>query len=720
MPLYKIRDDVTGRTLTIRGDSPPTEEEKAALFAQAGGEQEEDFLSPAQDAVSSTMEGTPGFIDGAGEAVTDFGQGVKAGFRNIGQDALKLGLQVAAPDMLDEFSLVKKRTRDEQAQHRERSPIAFGTGEIAGEGIALSPIGGAAGMGAKGGSAAFRALVGEGFASGFITSEGDDIAERSVDGVIDAGINVLGGKAANIAADKLGKVARGFKNRGKAEELATADLSVVADRVDEAADYGGYALDGNTAAATNRSLSEVQQLLGKNDASAQALIDHVARQEDDIRNRALDFAKEFGETDGKLASDINVELALSLNNIRGAEEDAFRAAYARLDELATSQNYVLPNKPQLAQQIEDINVPEAAAKIGESVKRVFNKYGVGVGADSPESIAKHLEIVKEGGASRRSLTFGTYEELRKELNSFYGTPNLNNGDKAVIEESKALLDNFMQAATEDPKIGGSVAKRAAENARTLYREFSEEWGPDEIITRIANSVGGGYRELDLGRAVRALTKSNDTQHLLKVKAKLLTTDEGRAVWKSVQQAPLLEAFEKATKDTARNVAEGGVLPFRHKEFEKVINAISPENQKLLWPGGDTPYDSAFIQRAIGSWKMRDRVALTRNRSNPSGTALTLMKQFRFLPQGLSRNIGMAAAGMADTVTDEAFGEPARQLAVNRMLSGEVSQSVFDAEVLKHIAAFEDAYHGGESRKLAALFVNILRRGVVFNASEDEE
>lgn len=38
MPVYQITDNTTGKTLRVRGDRPPTEEEAAALFAQNAGE----------------------------------------------------------------------------------------------------------------------------------------------------------------------------------------------------------------------------------------------------------------------------------------------------------------------------------------------------------------------------------------------------------------------------------------------------------------------------------------------------------------------------------------------------------------------------------------------------------------------------------------------------------------------------------------------------------
>lgn len=87
MPDYTIRDPESGRTLTVRGDSPPTEDELAELFAHAGSAGSAGQPAPPSQTGPPTPQaqaGSPagGLMDSAIETVKDVGIGAMKGVGN--------------------------------------------------------------------------------------------------------------------------------------------------------------------------------------------------------------------------------------------------------------------------------------------------------------------------------------------------------------------------------------------------------------------------------------------------------------------------------------------------------------------------------------------------------------------------------------------------------------------------------------------------------------
>lgn len=677
-----------------------------------------EFFRPAEDGARAVAAGTPGFLDSAAESFSDFGRGIHAGGGNIARDVIRLGLEATGKqDQLDLFNESTRRAKEKQAVIKERSPWAFGAGDILGEGIALSPVGGATGLLTKG---VWKGLAAEGAASGFITSEGDDIVDRSQDAALGAGLGVAGGKAVDMGTEYIGTAVRAARN--KHQGLIDADVEErisleVNPRVEAAKDYGGFDLDGNTALATASSLQEVNSIIGKGDVVSQRMANNIARQEEDIANRAGEFVDQFGP-DRVNSDEAGEVLSVALADIRKADREVFEESYRRLDEIATSQNFKLPNRDRLASQVDSMDYAPQAEAVATDIKKMFNQYGIGAGVSSPEDSVRFLTNRLDNPQPQFELTFGTYNELRKKLNGFYGKP-LNGAEKEAIYNAKKLLDDHIESAMQDERIGGSLAVRLARKATKEFKEFQSSWDDKEIVSRIANSVDGTYSDLDYSKVVQRLTSRSNTKGLDEVKAKLLTQGErGQQVWASLQQAPLLDALEKAIADSSRNVAEGGVIQFNHKVFEATLRKnVSESAQATLW--GGAKYDADFIKKAIASWKTRDRKALASYRQNPSGTALALMTQLKFLPSGIGGRVSRTAAGVSDAVADTTFGRAGRSEATDLMMSGEVSSNVRSDMALESVAKFEAEYRGGASRQYAQMISDILRRGIVFNASDDD-
>jgi len=698
--------------------------EFAAMLRTMGGDEPSTntFFQPAEAVVDTAVAEAPGFAKDSLETFSDFGRGIHAGVNNITRDAMKLGLQVTgSTDHLAYFNETTRQAKEKQAEEAKRSPIAYGAGDIIGEGLALSPIGGFSGLATKG---VFKRLAAEGFAEGFLTSNSDNISGRTVDGAIGSGVSMAGGKLMDTVTDWGGSAIRAWRNKGDAADAVTDRIArEVSPRIKAASDYGGFELSGNTAAATAASLQEMNDIIGKGDVVSHKMVAGIARQEEAITNRAWEFVDQFGAD--RIPLDESGELvANALDSVRKADRDTFEASYKQLDKIAKTQNFILPNRDRLASQIETMDFSDNAAGVATDIKNIFNRYGIGADVNTPEDSVKFLTKRLTEKRPQKELTFGTYNELRKELNGFYGKP-LNGSEKKAIFNAKQILDDHINSAMDDPKIGGTLSVRLARKATEEFKDFHASWDDKAIITRIANSVDGNYGDMDFSKVVTKLTSRSNTTGLQQVKAKLLTQGKaGEATWNSLQQAPILDAMEKAIADTSRNVAENGVIPFNHKAFERALNKnVSKKAQAELWTGAK--YDAGFMDEAIASWKTRDRVALSAYRQNPSGTAMKIMQQLRFLPQGMGRNIGMAASGVSDTIADTTFRRAARDTAADKMLAGELSENAMSDMTLEALAVFEEEYRGGAARRYAEMLTDMVRRGIIFDSdssyvNEDEE
>jgi len=703
-------------------DTPTVEEPKSKFW---GG---------TQDAVGDAVEATPSLLESAGEAVGDFGSSVKKGLQDVGLHGTRLYAQ--ATDNQDLLATINMTRHEENKAHKyveDRSPVASFLGDAVGEGLALSPLGGAGGAGGRvvgnligggvkkaiGGATAAVAIEGAG--SGFLTSEGDTFGERSVDGAIGAGINVAGGAVIKGAASTAGAYARRLLNQGKIDgDVANEIATKVTPKVDSALVDGGYVLDGNTAAATSPSLNEMRTLRTGDDLAGEKLRNLEMQQEMQVTDFAkTQFVEEFGEIAGRHSEDANRVLADALSGARDADQKTFTEAYSYLDQLAKTQNFILPNKAQLAQDIESIDFSEGAESLAPKVKNIFARYGVGTEL-TPQNSAEYLTKRLESGRESQQLTFGTYEKMRQELNSFYGAGKLNSGEKQLIHDAKEMLDGFILAATNDPKIGGSVVARQAEKARGAFRDFNDKWSTDELVSRIANSssLGDGSfggPSVNLGKAVRALSNNQDTRGITRVKAALMGVEGGEDVWKSVQQAPLLEAFEAAVKGSIAKRANGGQIIFNNKAFEASLNSsMTRDSRKALWGEELT----TKLDKAIASWAERDILPASQVRANGSGTAFALLHQLRFIPTGMARKGAQLTAALGDKVLDVGIGRVSRETAVDEAIDGGLTPRMRQELADEAAAIFEEQYRGGGAGAFSRIITQSLSRGIIF--SNDDE
>jgi hypothetical protein len=703
-------------------DTPTVEEPKSQFW---GG---------TQDAAANAVEATPSLVAASGEAIGDFGRSVKKGMQDIGLHGTRLYAQ--ATDNQDLLATINMTRHEENKSHKyveDRSPVASFLGDAVGEGLALGPLGG---VGAAGGKVAAglvagglkKAMVGattavalEGAGAGFLTSEGDTFGERTGDAAIGAGLNVAGGAVIKGVASTAGAYARRLLNQGKInDDIANEIATKITPRVDSALVDGGYVLDGNTAAGTSQSLNEIRTLRTSPDAAGDKLRLFESQQEVQIEAFAKGFVERYGPVAGKHSEDANRVLADALSGARDADQKTFTDAYSYLDELAKTQNFILPNKAQLAKDIESIDFEEGAESLAPKVKNIFARYGVGTNL-TPQNSAEYLTKRLESGRESQQLTFGTYEKMRQELNSFYSAGKLNSGEKKLIHDAKEMLDGFILAATNDPKIGGSAVARQAEKARGAFSDFNDKWSTKELVSRIANSssLGDGRfggPSVNLGKAVRTLSNNQDTRGITKVKAALLGVEGGEDVWLSLQQAPLLEAFEAAMKPTLSKRANGNVVVFNNKAFEASLNSsMTRDSRKALWGEEMT----TEIDKAIVQWANRDISPSSQLRVNGSGTAFALLHQLRFIPTGLARKGAQLTAAVGDKVVDAGFGRRMREEAVGEATDGGMTSSMTQQLADEAAAIFEEQYRGGGAGAFSKLITQSLSRGIIFSDDENK-
>lgn len=682
----------------------------------------QDNLESGAEAVADTAQS---FGESAVETISDAGRGITHGVRGITLDALTLGNQMLGDqDALDALNTQKRLDQENTSEARERSPFAFGTGEFIGEGIALAPIGGASGAAAKavtkkalgtgakalaiGGAAA---LAAEGASEGFLTAEGD-LVDRAEGAAVGAGTNLVMGKALERAQKFLAT----RKLRG---EVNADALEGIHAKQDLAKEYGGYDLTADEALGSQTSLNSLRAAESSQTDAGQALREFTSEQNRNIQARITELtggsADDFRQASIRLADD--------LAKAQTASQDQFQAAYRRLDELAKTQDFRLPNQGQLADAVEGAIARQGSASgIGKQVRAIFDDYGLATQVGTPSDAANFLQTVKDGGAAKQQLTFGTYEELRKKLNGLYGSMKLNNNDKALIEEAKSALDGYIDNAMADPKIGGSVTVRAARDARQKFIDYNEKWDMGELTTRLANSMNGEGPKVPVEAAVQRILKDGTGLNLTRTRTMLQDLgEEGQQAWQAMQAAPFVEAFKKATNN-AKTLEHGGSY-LDPQRFVKEVRRLVPEDQaKRLW--GD---DAEAIEKTLEAFSLSGQVPAAQTGFNPSGTAKAAQVLRGAGILGGAHPVGRflrATAGVVLNPLNAAGQEATAQGVLKAARSGELSPIVAQEEVAKAVREFMEVYPSTSRGEIAQTFQAIIRGGttatVVDNTVEEDE
>ncbi len=674
------------------------------------------------------------------DTFSDFGRGVTAGLKGASHAGQRLLWKAAgalgmddAEDMLDIVTAKQLDARRDNARFRERSPTAFGVGEITGETLFTLPIGGAGSVAARGTLQAVRTgvslarggsavantgilagaagLSGEGAAIGAYMSP-DDVAGGATEG---AAFNLVGGAAINGVTRVGGEVLRTVMRKERALGAVADTLTDTSRRVRQAADDGGYTLDGATAHATTRSHDEVARMR-QDPPIDQRFLNHRANVEGQVTERATTLASRYGPTSNPTSFQTATRPAQrTLTAMRLMDERRYRQAYREFDRIAAETNTPLPTEQlytNLAEFIEG-NANTATESLAGKINHDMARYGVRPKSAREASLGANELLMPTGRAKApKPLSLENVEDLIQDINAHW-SPSLNAGERRYIGQVKELLeahvDNALTQMGESAGAGAAV-REAGQAARSARRAFSENWNANDIIQKMTERTEGGEWAMDYSKVATALSGVDSARHLDTIKARLLTAPNGQAAWRSMQQAPLMEALYEATRDTAETVMEGGVIKFNHKAFERVLNRqLKSERAKVtLWGAEGT----AEIQRALDAWKLRYRRPDTSGSSNPSGTAMTLLKQLRFLPSGRTRGAATAVASALPLI-GASVQRGAREQAADAVLRGQtVPQRVQEEIAADILQQWESEFVGADGRKYGDMLRRLLRTGAV--------
>jgi hypothetical protein len=682
----------------------------------------------------------------------NFGRGVTSGFRSMtrkGEEWLYKGMGMVNEDLGSDMltGLNHRRARDAERNRRyqEQTPMSFGVGEFVGEAAALAPVGGVGATGARsamsGGSrlftgaaartgtkkAAVASLAGEGAAVGAFNSDGEHLLR---DASLGAATDVVLGGAINGVTKLGGEAFRRVGNTRAARRAVTDEVGHVADRIDDARDYGGYQLDTATAASTRRSLEDLSDL--EQSEFGQDIVQFRARQNADITRRGEELVSSQGAWRQETAEEATSALRRTLAAARRSDERNYRQLYKQFDELAAKTDTYL-NTDQLGVTLNELgktNRNAANKSLLNKIEEDLGRYGIRLSDDVTPAVdfnntrrgmQRNTQVGVPGsipaGAvpdADKPLTLENLEDLMQDLNDHWSS-GMSDGDKRILRLYRDAIEKYTDEALAS--VGGKLPNgaeevvAAAREARAARRQFSADWTQNQIIDKITERTNGGEFAVDYALAVNKLSARNVRQ----IKARLAGRPQAQAALDSMKQAPLLEALSAALKDTSEQVMEGGAVRFNVKSFENAISKMSRETREALW--GKQFADD--LDKTIAAWKLRTRTPSRAGSLNPSNTAFTLMRQLRFLPSGRARNFGMAGSGAAPAIRD-ALSKETRRQGVADVLSGEkLPDGTFNEMVADQLTEWEQQFRGANGRRYGDVLRTVLRAGTVNMVTEDD-
>lgn len=683
------------------------------------------------------------------DTYSDFGRGVTQGAVNVSRAGQKLLWRTTgalgfdgAQDMLDIVNAKNMDSEKLNRPYRDRSPLAFGVGEVVGETALTLPVGGA---GAAVGKAAFNgtragitlarggrvlpgamskpsavgALAGEGAAVGGFMAQDGEVGQDAAAG---AALNVAGGALINGVTRAVGEGVRTWSRTPRALNSVDDQLAAATRRVTQASEHGGYDLDGVDA------LSETRGFNARDEARRDPTVDRMfltkqAQVEEQIAGRANEIAYKYsggGAYEGPMTNYTQAQAALT--ELREADEKAYKAAYRKYDELAAQSNTLVDPQPLYRALDEAVFRPNAATEtLAGAISKDLERYGIAAPPKGPVKRGVEYERRKSNPyffpptnqqEVVKPLTLENAEDLIQDLNAHW-KPTLSTGEKALIGQVKGELEKYIDTVLTEvgQKAGqGEAVVTAAREARAARRAFSENWQRKDIIDLMTQRTEGGEYALDYSKVFTKLSAGDGHKDIAAIKARLMLAPNGQKAIRSMQQAPLLAALEAATKGGTEQVMEGGVIRFNHRKFEQVLNQQLKTNDAKIALWGKEGAEE--IQKAIEAWGMRHKTPSLAGSRNKSGTVGQLLRQLRFLPSGKTRNVGMFVAGFSDNIGGRLQRGARLQAADDILLGKTVPQEVRDQMAGDLLEKWEEEFVGAGGQKYGDMLRQLIRTGAV--------
>ena len=573
MPRYRVTAP-DGRTVVIEGDTPPTEADLDAVFAQ---------LPPKQAA--QPQQPQRGF-DWLGLAQ----QGVQGQTFGL-SDELGAAAAAAAATMRDDASFpeayrdIRDTVRYQQNQFRQQNPALSTAANIAG-GITT----GFPALATKAGAAAAGGVGGYGFSE----ETGADLAQ-------DTAIGSALGLAGQQIFQALSPIARGAWRRitGRGVNLVD-DAGKVTDEAITAIEQRLKSLDIDPAdvkAVTNEMGGSLTQ--NQSNRIQQAITQEMgdALTPEQLR-RAQIFQRQGvrplranltqATDDFRVVMEANKATNKISQAIAEQDEQLAAAVSSRIDDIAPASSNMIETNANISSVVDDVvltqdrAVSEAyrqarEASQGERIvpmRNLFkalqqNKGREGISRGIPSALRQELKnkgVIADGKFDpKRLLSVDEAEEVRQMLNRSFERQNPQ-GNMLIAEFKDALDDDVAGAVGSDIFAPARAAKVAFQ--RMIERSRKNKF--DRTGTGFLEKVI--YNEIPEEKIVpRLLTARDDDFQKFR---NFLLEDAGEAgvqAWQDIKGQVLRDALEAATSTQGKG--EGGVAVFNSRLFRNKLKSL---------------------------------------------------------------------------------------------------------------------------------------------------
>ena len=628
MPVFKITDPNSGRSLKVTGDSPPSQDEMTQLFSQFEVK-DVSTVSPQQQALNK-LASEQGPIEAgliaAGRGLTTIGR----------------GLGIADPE-----SPLEKQAF--QALEKE-SPIATTVGEIAGEAAPFLLPGGALGKvatipGRVAAAGGLGALEG-----GLITKgKGGDISETlhgggiggTVAGSIELALPVIG----RIG----GKIFRNVTGRSPQAPLLNAQGQPTQELTD-ALEKAGVSFDDLQGEA-NRLIDigeadDAVSLARKSFLEEQGIVPTRAQVTGDTST--FQSQQELAKTSGRVQRALEGQEGVLANKF----ENAVTATGGSANQSSSSViDYVADRSIDLDQKISEaykaareIAPTEKIVKptnLTESIRSIAGSdRATGGLASATRDILRARGVLEEGRGLKAigKVDATTAEAIRIDMNALHNS--LSPFGKGKLKELKDALDVDVEGAVgRDIFKDARASKAQFESDLTRAKVNKFDARKKNLVRDILENKINPDRFLN--DAVLSKTVRSADLEQLKRYLSLDEAPEGAAAWNDLRAETMEHIRGTAIKEVA------GEPALSRAGIEKAIKSIGHDKLKVLFSGEERKFLSDMLKVS----KLREPVRGTATGKGPSAQAI----------QGLSKAINRVPllnsvfGGAAELVSGDVAG-----------------------------------------------------------------
>lgn len=392
MPSYKVTDPTTGKSVTLTGDSPPTEAELTEIFSTVHGSQPRGTNAPnpaqAQVNLMSGMSGTEKFLVGAGKGMMDIVRGGKQAALEVGN---KAGL-VNDKTVTDYNEFLK----GEQALYQplKDSSMAAKVGEVVGNTAPLLAIpGGVAGGVAK------RALTsaGAGAITGALQPTEGGIGKRALNAAEGAGMAA----GASVGLSAIGKVGSALLSNKPLDAEITK----------------GIEKGIRPSVAGKRTAAQSEQYFSKAKEAVKTILDHKEN---------LSLTNEEGDL-------VKGELPQNLKQFSQAIDQT-------KDEIFKKYNAMAESAGEKGAEVDLKPIANEIKKVADS--KVLKIHAPAVA----EYAASKAEVLSKAGTHTAQEAQEAIKIYNQSLDAFYKSPSYDNASKAYID---SLVVNNLRKSLDD-------------------------------------------------------------------------------------------------------------------------------------------------------------------------------------------------------------------------------------------------------------------------------